>query len=30
MLLPPIVHLPDITNKIRAADKAEQDRQKAR
>jgi NAD(P)-dependent dehydrogenase (short-subunit alcohol dehydrogenase family) len=29
-LLPPIVHLPDITNKIRAADKAEQDRQKAR
>lgn len=29
-LLPPIAHLPDITNKIRAAEKAEQDRLKAR
>jgi hypothetical protein len=29
-LLPSAAHLPDITNKIRAAEKTEQDRQKAK
>ncbi|KAJ5904860.1 uncharacterized protein N7473_001776 [Penicillium subrubescens] len=29
-LLPSVAHLPDVNNKIRAAEKAEQDRQKAK
>ncbi|KAJ5975741.1 hypothetical protein N7481_009448 [Penicillium waksmanii] len=29
-LLPPVAHMPDITNKIRDAEKAEQDRQKVK
>jgi hypothetical protein len=30
MLLPSAAHLPDINNKIHAAEKADQDRQKAK